>query len=167
MWDQLWESREDSPYDLAFDRGGTLLIATGGKGKIYRLEGEPLRATLVARAGAQQVTAFLLMPIGSAGDTFPFIGLGQRLVQRGHRVQMVANGLGVTLVPQMALEAGILRGLDLPAVPLAGEHPFRRIGLAWRRRSGRAETFRRLAEALRDEAGLKVEAGLAPASAAE
>jgi LysR family hydrogen peroxide-inducible transcriptional activator len=75
-------------------------------------------------------------------------------------VQMVANGLGVTLVPQMALEAGILRGLDLPAMPLAGEHPFRRIGLAWRRRSGRAETFRRLAGALRDEAGLKVEAGL-------
>jgi hypothetical protein len=64
VWDQLWESREDSPYDLAFDRGGALLIATGGKGKIYRLEGEPLRATLVARASAQQVTAFYRDPRG-------------------------------------------------------------------------------------------------------
>ena len=60
-------------------------------------------------------------------------------------VQMVANGLGVTLLPQMAVEAGILRGLDLPVAPLAGDAPFRRIGLVWRRTSGRKETFRRLA----------------------
>jgi SMP-30/gluconolaconase/LRE-like protein len=58
VWDQLWDSREDSPYDLTFDQNGAPVIGTGSKGKIYRLEGEPLRATLVARASAQQVTAF-------------------------------------------------------------------------------------------------------------
>ena len=58
VWDQLWESRDDSPYDLAFDQNGSLILATGNKGQIYRLEGEPLRATLLARASAQQVTAF-------------------------------------------------------------------------------------------------------------
>jgi len=58
VWDQLWDSRDDSPYDLAFDPGGALIVGTGNKGKIYRLEGNPLRATLVARAPAQQVTAF-------------------------------------------------------------------------------------------------------------
>src|SRR5207249_5452406 len=58
VWDQLWESRDDSPYDLTFDQNGALVVATGNKGKIYRLEGEPLRPTLVARASAQQVTAF-------------------------------------------------------------------------------------------------------------
>ena len=58
VWDQLWESREDSPYDLAFDANGALLVATGNKGKLYRLEGEPLRPTLVARASAQQITSF-------------------------------------------------------------------------------------------------------------
>jgi len=58
VWDQLWESRDDSPYDLAFDTNGALLVATGNKGKLYRLEGEPLRPTLVARASAQQITAF-------------------------------------------------------------------------------------------------------------
>jgi len=58
LWDQLWESREDSPYDLTFDRSGALIIGTGGKGKLYRLDGEPLRPTLLARAAAQQVTAF-------------------------------------------------------------------------------------------------------------
>jgi len=58
IWDQLWESRDDSPYDLTFDPSGALIVGTGNKGKIYRLEGNPLRATLVARAPAQQVTAF-------------------------------------------------------------------------------------------------------------
>lgn len=64
VWDQLWESRDDSPYDLAFDRTGALIVATGNKGKMYRLEGEPLRATLLARASAQQVTAFYKDPRG-------------------------------------------------------------------------------------------------------
>ena len=64
LWDQLWESREDSPYDLTFDKGGALIIGTGGKGKLYRLEGDPLRPTLLARAPAQQVTAFYKDPAG-------------------------------------------------------------------------------------------------------
>jgi hypothetical protein len=58
VWDQLWESREDSPYDLTFDRNGALMVGTGGRGKIYRLEGSPPRPALLARASAQQVTAF-------------------------------------------------------------------------------------------------------------
>jgi sugar lactone lactonase YvrE len=64
VWDQLWESRDDSPYDLTFDQGGTLVIGTGNKGKLYRLEGDPLRPTLLARASAQQVTGFYKDPRG-------------------------------------------------------------------------------------------------------
>ena len=64
LWDQLWESRDDSPYDLTFDRGGALIIGSGSKGKLYRLEGDPPRATLLARAAAQQVTAFYTDPAG-------------------------------------------------------------------------------------------------------
>ena len=58
VWDQLWESREDAPYDISFDQNGALIVGTGSKGKLYRLEGDPLRPTLLARASAQQVTAF-------------------------------------------------------------------------------------------------------------
>jgi sugar lactone lactonase YvrE len=57
--DLIWESREDLPYDVAFEPGGTLLVATGNKGKIYRLSGDPLQPTLVARVNAQQVTSLL------------------------------------------------------------------------------------------------------------
>ncbi|TAJ36439.1 MAG: hydrogen peroxide-inducible genes activator [Reyranella sp.] len=65
--------------------------------------------------------------------------------------QMVANGLGVTLMPQMALDAGIVRGLDVAVRPLTGASPHRRIGLVWRRASARKETFRRLGEMLKKE----------------
>jgi hypothetical protein len=57
LWDQLWQSSEDSPYDLVFDAQGRVIIGTGNKGKIYRLEGDPPQPTLLARASAQQVTA--------------------------------------------------------------------------------------------------------------
>ena len=63
--------------------------------------------------------------------------------------QMVANGLGVTLMPQMALDAGNVRGLDVAVRPMADGTSHRRIGLVWRRTSARKETFRRLGEALR------------------
>ncbi|SMH41723.1 hydrogen peroxide-inducible genes activator [Azospirillum agricola] len=65
-------------------------------------------------------------------------------------VQMAANGLGVTLLPQMAVDSGILRGLDLVARPLDEDSPGRRIALVWRRTSGRKETFRRLGAALKE-----------------
>lgn len=64
-------------------------------------------------------------------------------------VQMVANGLGVTLLPQMALDTGILRGLPLSVLPFEGEAPFRQICLVWRRATGRKETFQNLANGLR------------------
>jgi LysR family hydrogen peroxide-inducible transcriptional activator len=67
-------------------------------------------------------------------------------------VQMVANGLGVTLVPRMALAAGILRGLGLAAVPFK-DGPSRQIGLAWRTTSGREFIFRELAEVPATSAG--------------
>jgi hypothetical protein len=58
-WDVVWESREDSPYDIGFEADGVLVVATGSKGKIYRLTGDPLQPTLLTRAPAQQVTTVL------------------------------------------------------------------------------------------------------------
>ena len=65
-------------------------------------------------------------------------------------VQMVDNGLGVTFVPGMALEAGILEGTRVDARPLRSDHGFRRIALIWRRSSPREEEFQMLADALRE-----------------
>lgn len=64
-------------------------------------------------------------------------------------VQMVDNGLGMTLVPEMAVEAGLLAGTNVVARPLDAEHPSRRIALVWRRGNPREKEFRMLADALK------------------
>jgi rhamnosyltransferase subunit B len=58
---------------------------------------------------------FLLITIGSHGDTHPFIGLGVTLQARGHRVALVAN-------PHFA-QAAVSAGLEL--IPLGTDEMFR------------------------------------------
>ena len=64
-------------------------------------------------------------------------------------VQMVDNGLGLTLVPQLALDAGILNGTRLVARPVMGEAAQREIGLVWRKGTARAEEFQLLGQELK------------------
>ena len=61
-------------------------------------------------------------------------------------VQMVDNGLGLTFVPGMAIEAGILEGTGVDARPLKSDHGFRSVALIWRRSSPREEEFQLLAD---------------------
>ena len=64
-------------------------------------------------------------------------------------VQMVDNGLGLTFIPAMAIEAGILDGTSIDARPLQSENGVREIALIWRRSSPREEEFQLLANTLR------------------
>ncbi|NQV54843.1 MAG: hydrogen peroxide-inducible genes activator [Rhodospirillales bacterium] len=63
-------------------------------------------------------------------------------------VQMVASGLGVTLLPQMAIDANIAAGTNIRLIPLL-KKPSRRIGIAWRASSPRSPEFDLLAEGFR------------------
>ena len=65
-------------------------------------------------------------------------------------VQMVDNGLGVTMLPEMALSAGILDHTSVAARPLDADNSSRRIALVWRTGSPREKEFRLLANALRE-----------------
>jgi LysR family hydrogen peroxide-inducible transcriptional activator len=65
-------------------------------------------------------------------------------------VEMAANGLGVTLIPEMALRAKLLKGSELVARPLSGGKPGRRIGLIWRKTSAREKEFRLLGQSIKD-----------------
>lgn len=60
-------------------------------------------------------------------------------------VQMVANGLGTTFIPQMAIEHGILDNQHLVVIEPPGQAAFREIGLVWRPTSSRVNTFEKLA----------------------
>ncbi|MDO8794834.1 MAG: WD40 repeat domain-containing protein [Vicinamibacterales bacterium] len=65
LWDLLWESHEDVPYDVAVDADGGLLVGTGNRGRLFRLYGNPADASLVTRTTAQHVTALLRARSGS------------------------------------------------------------------------------------------------------
>ncbi len=61
-------------------------------------------------------------------------------------VQMVDNGLGITLLPQLAIKAGLLNGTQLVTRPIAGRQAYRDLALLWRTGASRAEEFWLLAK---------------------
>jgi len=61
-------------------------------------------------------------------------------------VQMVANGLGVTLLPAMSVEADVLGETHLMLKHFSNENVSREIGMAWRKSDPRREDYRMLAE---------------------
>jgi len=63
-------------------------------------------------------------------------------------VSMVEEGLGITLLPDLATDAGLAAGHDLHLSELAGANP-RRVVLAWRQSTAHADLFREIAESLR------------------
>jgi hypothetical protein len=87
FWDTVWETGDDSPYDLLIEPGGSLLVGTGPEGKIFRVSGDPARATLLARAAARQVTALLREPsgriIGATSNPGKVFALGAEAAKRG------------------------------------------------------------------------------------
>jgi len=64
-------------------------------------------------------------------------------------VQMVANGLGVTLLPAMSVEADVLGDTKLTLKHFIKENVNREIGMAWRRSDPRRDDYRLLAEFIR------------------
>lgn len=61
-------------------------------------------------------------------------------------VQMVANGIGVTLLPKMAVDAGITHGTGLVVHPFEQDGVARQIGLMWRKKTPRQTEFRLLGD---------------------
>ncbi|WP_295536349.1 hydrogen peroxide-inducible genes activator [uncultured Thioclava sp.] len=64
-------------------------------------------------------------------------------------ISMVSEGLGITLLPDLALDAGVARGQDLAIAPLPDACP-RRVVLGWRTSTARADLFRGLGQILID-----------------
>lgn len=65
-------------------------------------------------------------------------------------VQLVQFGMGVTLLPDLAIKAGVTRGTDLSLIPYEGKHNSRSLVLAWRSNAARRKEFQLFAEHLRD-----------------
>ena len=65
-------------------------------------------------------------------------------------MQMVGSGLGVSLVPAMAVQSGLAERAQVSVRPLDADHPSREIAVVWRAGSSRAAEGRLLAETLRE-----------------
>jgi LysR family transcriptional regulator, hydrogen peroxide-inducible genes activator len=65
-------------------------------------------------------------------------------------VQMVANGYGITLLPEMAIASEIHSGADIRLLRFVAPEPKREIGLAWRKTSPRKGDFVQFGQLLRD-----------------
>ncbi|RVT48699.1 hydrogen peroxide-inducible genes activator [Rheinheimera sediminis] len=60
--------------------------------------------------------------------------------------QMVNNKLGVTFMPQMAINSGLLRGTELVAQKPNSGQAYRDIGVAWRPTSSKLRSYRQMAQ---------------------
>ncbi|MBY0566899.1 MAG: hydrogen peroxide-inducible genes activator [Hyphomonadaceae bacterium] len=65
-------------------------------------------------------------------------------------VQMVAGGMGVTLLPKIAAEGGAIAGAHVSVRPFSTPLIGRSIGVAWREGGPREDEARKLAEVLRE-----------------
>jgi LysR family hydrogen peroxide-inducible transcriptional activator len=63
-------------------------------------------------------------------------------------VHMVGSGLGATLLPRIAIEAGVAEGANVTIRKLDGKGAWRTLSLAWRPNAPRAGEFRALAPIL-------------------
>ena len=64
-------------------------------------------------------------------------------------LQMVSHDMGMTLIPEMAIETEAAR-MNIRILPFADPAPSREIGLVWRRASGRRDDMKALAQAVID-----------------
>lgn len=145
---------------LPYDTAG-LLVAELWQEEFWLVvrEGDP--AARGKRPGVSLVAAdrLLLLEEGHClrEHTLAGCGLAQKANPSGLEatslltlVQMVESGLGIALIPEMALKAGILKGTGLVARPLAPPAPRRVIALVARASTARREEFELLAGLMRE-----------------
>jgi LysR family hydrogen peroxide-inducible transcriptional activator len=65
-------------------------------------------------------------------------------------IQMVAAELGITLMPQIAVESELTSSRNVVVRPLSPHKPFRTLVLAWRSTSSRGDEFRLLGNLIRE-----------------
>jgi LysR family transcriptional regulator, hydrogen peroxide-inducible genes activator len=74
--------------------------------------------------------------------------IGFRATSLATITQMVASGLGITLLPELAIEREASATQNLHLIHFGADGPCRSIGLAWRKSSTRADEFESLGQVM-------------------
>lgn len=102
---------------------------------------------------------FLLLETGHCLREHVMAAIGSKPAQAGSDVhatsimtlvQLVDFGMGVTLLPEVAVKAGVTRGTNLSIVPYEGQNNFRSLVLVWRANAARRSEFQLFASHLRN-----------------
>ncbi len=124
LWDTIWESADDLPYDLHVEEGGAIVVGTGPKGRLFRIEGEPPRATLLGRIGAQQVTRLSSAGPGalyaSTANPGRVVRLGPGLAARGTYESEVRDARTVASWGTVTWKATVAPGSQLQLFTRSG-----------------------------------------------
>jgi LysR family hydrogen peroxide-inducible transcriptional activator len=144
------------------------LPATGAELAVARLFREPL---LAVAATDHPIAALDRVPRERlAGERILTLETGHRLHDQVRRIceetgaeisldygatsldtirQMVAMGLGISLLPALYVRSEVRPNQLVTARPLDGPQPFRAVGMIWRARAARGADYRELAQAIR------------------
>lgn len=123
------------PFQLALPRRHPLAAAE--RVPVEAVRDSPLLLLADGHCLREHALAACDLPPARAGEGFAATSLTTL-------VQMVDNGLGLTLLPQIAIDTGILGGTDVVVRPVAGERAWRDLGLAWRAGTARRAEFTQL-----------------------
>ncbi len=121
---------------LALPRGHRL--AARSRVPVAALADEPLLLLEDGHCLRDHALELCRLPRGDSGNRFGATSLHTL-------VHMVAGGLGVGILPRLAVEAGVTAGTELELRPIASPTAWRQIGMAWRPDSLRAADYRTLA----------------------
>lgn len=121
-------------------------------------QGHPLAAHAQLEVGDLDEARLLLLEEGhclrdQALDVCRLAGADERNGFRATSLetlrQMVASGVGITLLPMLAVQPPVAPSPDIRLLPFAGDAPYRRIAMVWRRSSAMAAFLMQMAEELR------------------
>lgn len=65
-------------------------------------------------------------------------------------IQMVSHQPGITFLPNLAINSGILNGTDLVSLPLKTSNAYREIGVAWRTSSRKVSNYQLLTQLIQE-----------------
>ena len=111
--------------------------------KTKHLEGQPL--LLLEDGHCLRQHALSACKLHSADYSMPYQATSLITL-----VQMVANGLGVTLLPEIALKSGLLTNTDIEIRAFDEKHVSRTISLVWRRSSAKGHALEVLGQLIQD-----------------
>jgi len=110
---RIWSHAQDVVYSIAFDSSGRVLLGTGNKGGVYRVE-SPALSTALLTLPVTQVTAFQASPDGhlyaASGNTGKVYEIGPELEHQGSIESDVFDAAMYTLWGRLTFEAHLNGG---------------------------------------------------------